>query len=579
MTASLHRPFLALALAGMLAATAAPAQDAAAEAMTESPMDSGAYLAARVAGMQGDYRAAASWFTRTLLTDPTNPGLLEGAIVANIGLGEFGAAVTIARQMQKSGIVNGSADLVLLADQAKTGDFAGILAAAAEGRNLGPLLDGLVLAWAELGNGRMSEALAAFDTVAKTEGMQAFGLYHKALALASVGDFEGADDILSGRASGTLQATRRSLVAFAEVLSQLERNADAIELLTKAFEAGQDPAIDAMVARLTAGETLPFDVARNATDGIAEVFFSVAAAMQGQADPAFVLLHTRVAGELRPDHTEALLLTAGLLEEQGQHDLATETFAQVPATDPAFYVAEMGRAAALYSADKKDAAIEVLQALSRSNAQIIAVQSTLGDMLRREDRFEEAGKAYDAAIALITKPEAQHWVLYYARGICHERQKRWELAEPDLRRALELSPEQPLVMNYLGYSFVEMNQNLDEALTLIERAASLQPDSGAITDSLAWALFRLGRYDQALEPMEKASLLEPVDPVVTDHLGDVYWAVGRKLEARFQWRRALSFDPVEKDAVRIRQKLEQGLDAVLAAEGAAPLPTQTADGN
>ena len=150
----------------------------------------------------------------------------------------------------------------------------------------------------------------------------------------------------------------------------------------------------------------------------------------------------------------------------------------------------------------------------------------------------------------------------------------------DMRKALELSPDQPAVLNYLGYSFVDRGIKLDEALGMIQRAVAAEPDSGAITDSLAWAYFRLGRYRDAVEPMERAALLEPVDPVVTDHLGDVYWAVGRKLEAAFQWRRALSFDPEEKDAQRIRRKLEIGLDALWAEEGAPPITLDPApDGN
>ena len=140
-----------------------------------------------------------------------------------------------------------------------------------------------------------------------------------------------------------------------------------------------------------------------------------------------------------------------------------------------------------------------------------------------------------------------------------------------MREALRLNPDQPQVLNYLGYSFVDRGENLDEALGMIERAVAAEPGSGYIIDSLAWAYYRLGRYADAVAPMEQASLLEPVDPIVTDHLGDVYWAVGRTREAEFQWHRALSYGPLEKDAVRIRAKLEKGLDAVLAEEGAAPI--------
>ena len=157
------------------------------------------------------------------------------------------------------------------------------------------------------------------------------------------------------------------------------------------------------------------------------------------------------------------------------------------------------------------------------------------------------------------------------RGIAHERLKQWDKAEADLRRALELKPGQPQVLNYLGYSFVELRTNMDEALDMIVRAVKAQPNDGYITDSLGWVLYRMGRYQEAVPHMERAAELVPVDPIINDHLGDVYWAVGRKREARFQWNRALSFDPEEQDAERIRRKLAVGLDKVLEEEGAAPI--------
>ncbi len=562
----------AFAVASMLALGPLPAI---AQDRTE---DAGAYLAARVAGNSSDYRAAADWFARALAADPANSALLESSVIAQIALGDFPQAAETARRLQQTGSESQVGQIALLASQAKADDFEAILRDGKAGATVGALPDGLIAAWAELGSGRMTEALAGFEKLAKVEGMQAFGLYHKALALASAGDFEGADDILSGRASGTLQVMRRGVVAHAQILSQLERNADAKALLDRSFGVDGDPGIDAMRTKLTAGETLPYDIARTATDGIAEVFFTIATAMNGEAEIGFTLIHARVAAYLRPDHSDAVLLTAGLLEAQGQPELATAAYAQIAPTDPAFHVAEIGRAEALYVTGKKEAAIEVLTGLTRSHAGIMGVHLALGDALRREQKFEGAIAAYDAAIALIPKPEARHWVLYYSRAICKERQKDWAGAEVDFRQALVLQPDQPQVLNYLGYSFLDRNENLDEALGMIERAVAAEPESGYIVDSLAWALYRLGRFEDAVAPMEKASLLEPVDPVVTDHLGDVYWAVGRRLEAAFQWQRAASFKPAEKDALRIKRKLEIGLDAVLAEEGAAPLkPVDEAD--
>ena len=157
----------------------------------------------------------------------------------------------------------------------------------------------------------------------------------------------------------------------------------------------------------------------------------------------------------------------------------------------------------------------------------------------------------------------------------HERRGDWDQAEADFRNALKLNPDQPLVLNYLGYSLVEFGLKLPEAQAMIERAVASRPNDGYITDSLGWVLYRLGKFDEAVDPMERAVQLVSNDPIINDHLGDVYWMVGRKREAEFQWRRALSFKPEEKDAERIRLKLDLGLDTALKKANA----TEVATGN
>jgi tetratricopeptide (TPR) repeat protein len=540
--------------------------------------DVGAYLAARIAEAQNDFRAAAGWYGKAILSDAGNRTLLEGAILAELGNGDFALAVTAAGQLKELGGESSQlAEFALLADEAQREDYAAMLAAADSGRDLGDLVNALVAAWAKVGEGNMSEALAAFDDLAKTEGLEAFGLFHKGLALASVGDFEGADEILSGRAAGPIFVMRRGVIAHVEILSQLERNADALALLDRTFGPEPDPTFDALRRRLEAGEPLPFQTVRTARDGIAEVFYSVGTALNGDADAVYTLLHLRVAGYLRPDHSDAILLTADVLETLGQHRLAAETYATFPPEDPNFVAAEIGRAGSLRSDGKVDAAIEALRALSRSHDSLVSVHFALADMLRLEERFDEAEVSYTAAIDLQPEPTEGDWILFYFRGVCHDQTKDWAAAEADLRRSLELNPDQPQALNYLGYSLVDRGEKLDEALGMIEKAVAAAPNEGYIVDSLAWALFRLGRYEEALEPMERAAQMEKFDPIVTDHMGDVYWKVGRKLEAQFQWRRALSFEPSDKDAERIRRKLDVGLDAVMQEEAAAaPAPVEAA---
>ena len=557
---------LSLLPPGARAETAAPPAD---------PMNAGPYLAARNAASNGDYPAALHWFDLALAADATNPALLEGATISAMGIGDFSTAARHAKALGPLGDKGQLGMLALVTDAAKRGKYSEIQQLIADGRSGGALFDTLVAAWAQAGTGEMTEAVAALEKVAANPEQSIFGAYHQALALAMVGDFEGANEVLSSEAGQNARALRRVVLAQAEILSQLERNDEAIALLDEVFVPGQDTAVVGLRERLVNGETLPWTIVQTPEQGLAETFYTIASALRGDAvGSGYPLLLSQAATYLRPDHAEALLTAASLLNGDGQPELAAETYAKVPTTAPEHYLAEIGRAETLIAAGKTEAALEVMQSLSRAYPKLRAVHATYGDMLRRNDRFEEATKAYDAAIALVTSPAASDWPLFFSRGICHERQKRWPQAEADMRRALELSPEQPQVLNYLGYSFLEMNQNLDEALSLIERAVKADPNSGAITDSLAWAYFRLGRYADAVEPMERAATLEPVDPVVTDHLGDVYWAVGRKLEAQFQWRRAQSYEPEEKDAARIRRKLELGLDKVLAEEGAAPLETR-----
>lgn len=543
----------------------------------------GDYLAGRQASFDGDIQAAASYYGQAVMFDPENPVLLERAALAEISLGDVDRAAALATKLVNDGHRSQVAHMAIVAQLAAAEDYDAIIARVNEDRGVGPLVDGLLLAWAQLGRGDMSAALVQFDELSNQQGLRNFAMYHKALALASVGDFESSAGILENAGTGGMQLTRRGVMAHVEVLSQLDRNTDALTLIETAFGAELDPGLSQMRDALQSGEAIPFTHIRGARDGLAEVFYTLAAALANEANDEFTLLYTRVAEHLRPDHIDAILLTASLLDDMGQSELAVKAYAEVPEDHPAYHAAELGRAAALRDSDKVDAAVEVLQKLAKTHGDQPIVHSTLGDTMRQLERYEEAIDAYTQALSLYEVETQGQWFLHYARAICFERLDQWDEAEADFRAALELNPDQPQVLNYLGYSLVEKKIKLDEALEMIERAAAARPDSGYIIDSLGWVLYRLGRYDEAVGHMERAAELMPVDPIVNDHLGDVYWAVGRKTEARFQWRRALSFavygtTAEDVDADRIRAKLDVGLDQVLADEGAPPLQVANDDG-
>ncbi len=542
----------------------------------------GAYLAGRQAIYESDYTAAEQYYAQALKFDPQNALLLESVVVARLALGEIERALPIAQTIEEAELPSQAARMVVAANLIADDKLAELLARDLETKGVGPLVDGLMIAWAHLGQGELTKAMEQFDTVSTQDGLREFALYHKAMALASIGDFEGAEAIFAENDGAIAQFSRRAAMARTEVLSQLDRNDDALAFLDTVFAAGSDPSIEDYVSQLNAGETLPFTHVRSAQDGMAEIFFSVAAVLNTEASPDYVLLYTRVASFLRPDHVDAILLSAELLDELKQYDLAVDTYRKVPADSNDHHAAELGRAEVLSRSGKTDAAIEVLQNLSTKKPNLPSVHVALADIQRQQENYAAAVASYDSAIALTDAASSGNWFLHYARGISHERLKNWDQAEADFRRALELNPDQPQVLNYLGYSLVERREKLDEALDMIERAVAARPDSGYIVDSLGWVLFRLGRYNEAVDHMERAVALMPVDPVVNDHLGDVYWAVGRDREAEFQWKRALSFiDPEETDGEadpeRIRRKLEVGLDAVLAEEGADPL--KVANGN
>ena len=532
----------------------------------------GPYLAALQATYHGDYVAAARYFGQAAEEDPENALLLQSAVINAVIAGQFDAAADRARVLLNIDPEAQLAELILATEAIRSEDFdrAAELLERDEGEEGNPLLDGLLRAWIEAGRGNTAAAEGIFDALVQDRNFGMLAQYHKALVMALVGNFDGALELLEGDESGPLRVNRAAIRVHAEVLLQLDRVDDAKALIeAEAADARIAPEFEDILAAIEAGETVPFAYVRDAKDGAAEVLLTLATALGQQEAERFALVYARLAQAIRPDYVDAHLFTADVFEAQEQYDLAIADFERIPSTSSASRTAEIGRANALARNDQRDAAIEVLKALSNRLPEDDFVLVALGDLYRRGDRFEDAAGAYTRAIALIDTPTPADWRTYYVRGIAHERMGAWEKAEADFRQSLSLSPDQPLVLNYLGYSLVEMNLKIDEAKSMIERAVAGDPGNGYITDSLGWVLYKTGDYEAAVPHMERAAELLPNDPIINDHLGDVLWKVGRKTEAVFQWKRALSFEPEEDEAERIRRKLDVGLDVVLEEEAAS----------
>ncbi|MEO1563758.1 MAG: tetratricopeptide repeat protein [Pseudomonadota bacterium] len=524
----------------------------------------GAYLAGRYASSQNDHIAAAQNYDRALRFDVTSAQLLNDAIVAFVLRGDFETALDWVDWIEPRETLGRVPRLLTLANSLRSGFYDETQTfLAADSAAMTPIIAGLITGWTHYGEGNVDAAISQFDTLTEEPGLGVFGAYHKALMLAALGRNEEARSILRGGDSGPLHLDARSIGVHAIVTAQAGDIPGAISIIQDTDPTGSDPLLNGLSATLEGGEAPAFTMIASAADGAAEVFRSFSELLIGEENPEAAMIYGRFAQFLKPNQPDLDLLIGEVLRRQGQYVLATEEFSKVPTDSPYFVMAELSRADALSDAESVDAAVAVLQGLERSAPDEAEVPISLGNILRFDEQFAAAEPVYTRALQKLPEGSNREWQVYYSRGITRERTDQWDLAEADFRKALELEPDQPLVLNYLGYSLVEQKRNLEEALEMIKTAVAARPDDGYITDSLGWAYYRLGEFDKAVEPMERAAALVATDPVINDHLGDVYWKVGREREARFQWRRALSFEPEAEEIPKIKRKLEIGLDRFL----------------
>ena len=539
--------------------------------MVRAEISFGGYLAGRHALSTKDFDAASTYLSRAIEDDIENPELLNGLISVQVSLGDIGAAKISSDNLDLLGVQTQLSNMVKIAIQLRNRDFDNAKQQIENEQGINPLLDKIVTGWAFADQGNFEDAETIFDEIGKGSSLAQFSQMQKASMLAAYGRYESALNTIENleKNSNRISVDARALKV--QLLLKLDNKEEATEYFSKIFGDGVNS--DAANLRMQVEDhpnAYSIEESLSLEAGIAYAFYAIADILKDDADPNTALLYVRLAQHLNENSQKAILLAADLLEQMGQYDLAVAEYAKISPSSSYFLSSELGRVGALRDGGKTEAALEVLYYLSREFSDIGIVHNSLGDFLRREERYSEAKIAYDRAVDIYRENNNVSWVVLYARGITHERLQEWDKAEADFRNALTINPDQANVLNYLGYSLIDRGEKLDEAMTMIEKAVSLQPESGYIVDSLAWGLFKLGKYETAIPHMEKAAELMPVDPIVTDHLGDLYWAVGRQLEAKFQWRRALSFDPELKDATRIREKLRIGLDRVLVNEGLKP---------
>ena len=524
---------------------------------------SGRYLAARVAEQDHDYENGAAQLDPALVQNPNDADLIYAAFRLRLYAGRFDAAVLLAPSVLQAKPGDGFANLVLAVQQIKKGDYRGAetqLGRIGSENQLGPLKD-YVLAWLKAGEKDYSAARALLSKLKPAAGERA---QSPALVIDAQIDEMAGDRVAAEtkyrRALELDPSGLRIVVSVTEGLRRLGKGGDAQALL-KAYadKYGDSVVLDGLLAANQPAPKPP-----NPASGIADIMFDIGGILS--ADPRnqrtdLALIFGQLAVELNPGHDFAWLMISGIYEQFQVLPSEVKALGKIGPTSPLYWQARLRIATLEAQQDRFDKAVTQLKALIAEKTDRIDAALTLADLMRGKERFADAVSAYDTAVSRLKKADERYWPIYFGRGISQERVKQWPKAEADMKKALELSPDQPYVLNYLGYSWIDQGINLDEGMKMLKRATELRPDDGAVTDSVGWAYYRLGQFNDAVEWLERASEQKGDDATVVEHLGDAYWHVGRKREARFEWERALNQKP-EKDRISVlKDKLANGLSA------------------
>lgn len=558
--ASRRIAFLAVAL---LSACAAADGGGAAEAgFTPSPGNAfGAYLVGRMATAESDTRTAADSMLAALRADPNEPEVVQRAFIATL-LDGRPEAQRLARRLPE----NPLAAMTIAGADAQAGrwDRAEQRIRALPRQGATQLLQPMLLAWTLAGKGQTEAALTLLRPLAESGRLRSLYAMHAALICDLAGRTREAERFVRIAIGDNQPPNLRLIQVSAGILARGGHVEDANRLIDTIARGQAEIALAAEGAARR--DMLENRAVASPIEGMAEAYLALAGALRGQGAAEFSLALTRLALRLRPEFSAARLMAADALSDERQYAAAFEELDRVSPRDPLAGLAGLRRAQLLDRMDRPDEAIATYQAVAAAYPNAPQPYARLGDMLRARNRWGDAAAAYNEAIRRVETPAASSWPLFYARGIALERSGNWPEAEADFQRALELSPEQPYVLNYLGYTWVERGEHLVEARRMLERAVALRPQDGNVADSLGWALYKMNDLNGAIRWLERAVELEPRNSVVNDHLGDVYWAAGRQREAQFQWRRALALGPEGDDGPRIEAKIRNGLPANPVAE-------------
>ncbi|WP_077548226.1 tetratricopeptide repeat protein [Pseudorhizobium flavum] len=545
-----------------------PAEEAVSFEPAKVQSFAGAFLAARTADVDHDYPTAITLYRKALEFDPANLEIRERLMIALFLDGQFEEGLAEAEALKDDEAVERITTIVRGLDAIRDGRFseAKEMLAYSGPNDLDKLTHTLISAWADVGAGEEGKALKTVRDMTGPDWFKVFTDYQLGTMALVSGDTGAA------RTHLTAAITNEEAVATAPdtfmravmALARLEAAAGNTQKALDAISVGDGmisnyAPLKALRESIESGEK-PAQQITDASQGAASVLFSIGAALNRQGAEDMVSLYLQVAHALDPDSADTLILLGGIAEKLEKPEQAISYYEKVPADSPMRRISELQLGLALAGSEKVEEARQHLKALIAADPSDLRSYLAYGSVLSDAKDYKEMAANYDKAVEVIGPvPKQGDWTIFFQRGIAYERLKKWDQAEPNFKKALELNPEQPQVLNYLGYSWVDMNRNLEEGLDMIRRAVELRPDDGYIVDSLGWAYYRMGRFEDAVAELERAVQLRAGDATINDHLGDAYWRVGRKLEAVYQWNRALISEGDDVNRDQIKEKIDKGL--------------------
>lgn len=527
----------------------------------------GAYLAGRVAASDNQPDLAISYFKQALDFEPNNVSMQQDMLLTLLSAGKFKDAVTLAKRLKESPDVERYVRLTLASDALlrKNYNTAKNELKFSDPSDMDVLSTGLIGAWATFGRGNTTGAIEEVKKLLGPAWYDLFLSYHLALMSDLAGHKDDAQryykQALHDQQGGAAapDTYERIIISFASFDLRNNKREEALATLREGEKmlTGRDT-LKNIRQQVENGSSLDM-VVKTPQEGSAEVLYDLGTAINRGGAEAFARIFLQLANALHPHNDATLFQLADISSKLEENDRAIDIYQEIPVKSPYYRDAELRLALILADEGKSEEAIRHLSALEKEFPEDQRISMAMTGVYMQDKAYGKAAEVMDRAIARIPHLEKENWLMLYQRGMAEERLKEWDKAEPDFRKALELSPDQPQVLNYLGYSLIDRNEKLDEALNMVKKAAELRAQDGYIVDSLGWAYYKLGRYDEAVKTLENAIKLRPEDPTINDHLGDTYWQVGRKLEATFQWNHAIAGKPEPEELAKIQEKLKSGL--------------------